>query len=109
MSAILASPSGICRSSSILERASSSAGTGVGLHRLDFAHDDGRGLADVLRIAGVLHEIGAARAPDLQRRADGIDEPGVLAQIDAQPRRIEPAAEHGIAELQRVVVGIGAR
>ena len=46
--------------------------------------------------------------PTCERSADGIDEPRILAQIDAEPRRIEPAAQHRIAELQRVVIRIGA-
>ncbi len=64
---------------------------------------------DVLRVAGIVDQVDAARAAGLQHRPDAVHQAGVLAQVDAEARRIEAAAEHRVAELERVVVGIGAR
>ena len=81
---------------------------GRGLHGFDLAHHHVGGLGDILRIAGVLDQISATGAPSLQGRAYGVHEPGILAQVDAQAGRIETATQHGVTQLQWVVVGVGA-
>ena len=52
--------------------------------------------------------INAARQTDFETGIDEINQPAFLAQIAIQAGRVKTAAEDVVAELQRVIIGVGA-
>ena len=81
----------------------------VGLHRPQIARDQIARLRDIPRIAPVADRVHAARLVRREVVVDVVDVTGFLTEIVVETRRVETAAEHVIADLQRVVVGIEAR
>src|SRR5579862_2207297 len=70
---------------------------GLGLHRAHLVDRNGSRSPHVLRITGVMNDVKAACASRLELRSDRVDEPGLLAQLDAQTRRVKTATEYGTA------------
>ncbi len=76
-------------------------------HRLQLARDDRLHLGDVGRIAGVFHHEQPPALAHLEAREHVIDQAGVDAQLPVQPGGERVAAEHVVAQHQRVIVRIG--